>query len=89
MSNPRSQWRTISGREMASPAPHVDVRCLLLADVERLIAKARESNLKQVVLALNLARLELKMQIHNVSESELHALGRLARSELSIEDVLS
>ncbi len=92
MSIPHSQWRAISEPEVApqlSPAPLPDPRFLLLAEIERLIVKAQESDLKQVVSVLGLARLELKMAIYNVSESELRTLGMVACSELSIEDVLS
>ena len=91
MSTPRTQWRATSELEASrqlAHAPHADPRVLLLANIELLIAKARQSNLKQVAFLLDLAHLELKMQIHNVSEAELHALGMLARSEVSIEDLL-
>jgi hypothetical protein len=91
MSIPVSQLRAVPAPDaapQAAPAPlAADPRFPLLTEIERLAAKARELNLDRVALVLDLAHLELKTNIHNVTDDELRMLSRAAHSELRIEDL--
>lgn len=89
MTSPRSQSLTASEPDPAQPmssAAARDPRLALLDDIDRSIAKARELNLSRLALVLNVARLELKTQIYNVSDDELRMLSMATRQDLIIED---
>jgi len=82
MSNPRPQLLTVS-EPGATPK---DPRLALLDDIDRSIAKARELRLNRLVFVLNLARLEIKTKIHDVSADELRILSQATSYDLIIED---
>jgi len=89
MTSPRSHSLAASDPDPAQPvSPGVprDPRLVLLDDIDRSIAKARELNLNRLALFLNVARLELKTQIYNVSDDELRMLSMATRQDLIIED---
>jgi len=89
MTSPRSHSLADSEPDPAkpvSPAVPRDPRLVLLDDIDRSIAKARELNLNRLALFLNVARLELKTQIYNVSDDELRMLSMATRQDLIIED---
>jgi len=89
MSDSQSQLRAARESERAqqlSLAAPKDPRLALLEDIDRSTAKARELHLDRLVSVLNVARLELKTQIHNVSDDELRMLSMATHHELIIED---
>jgi len=89
MSNPRSQLLAVSKSGAAprlSSATPSDPRTTLLSDIDRAIAKARELNLNRLAMVLNLARLELTSQIHNVSDDEMRMLSMATSGDLIIGD---
>ena len=80
MSRSRPQLRALAVAKRApriGPSPQPDARLALLKDIERLAAQAKEMNLKDAAFILDVAHLDLKSRIHNVSNEELHALSQL------------
>jgi len=83
MSRPRIQLRPIGAPKgpQLTPLPPPDARLALLEDIGRLAAQAQQLNLKHSAFILNLAHLDLKSRIHDVSDEELLAISQLIPSQ--------
>lgn len=83
MSRAPSQLRAVPATETPaalSAGPPRDVRHALLEDIARLIARARQLELKDSAFLLEIAHLDLKTKIYKISDDELHALTMAART---------
>jgi hypothetical protein len=80
MSRSRTQLRPIAlGKKLPQFAPmsQPDARLALLSEIERLAKQAKQLNLADSAFILNVAHLDLKSRIHDVSDEELHAISQI------------